>query len=68
MMIEDEIEVLGEILVSGGFADVRTGTYTGHLVAVKTMRVAKQDDILKIRRASVRGILGYSEYGSENPS
>ena len=37
MMIEDEIKVLGEILVSGGFADVRTGTYAGHLVAVKTM-------------------------------
>ena len=68
MMIEDEIEVSGEILASGGFADVRTGTHMGHLVAVKTMRVPKQDDLLKIRKVSVRGVLGYLEYGSDHPS
>jgi len=67
-MISDEIEVSGGALASGGFADVRTGTYAGRLVAVKTMRVAKQDDFLKIRKVSVRCVLGYLEYGSDHPS
>jgi len=52
MMITDEIEVSDEVLASGGFADVRTGTYFGHLVAVKTTRVPKQDDLLKVRKVS----------------
>ena len=50
MMITGEIEVSDDILASGGFADVRRGTYDGHLVAVKTMRVTEQDDLLKIRK------------------
>ena len=53
MMITENIEIEGENLVSGGFADVRTGRYMGHLVAVKTMRVAELDDVLKIRKVSV---------------
>jgi len=57
MMITEEIDVSDEILASGGFADVRTGTYQGHFVAVKTMRVAKQGDFLKIRKVSVHDIL-----------
>jgi len=56
MMITEEIEVSGEILASGGFADVRTGIYGGRFVAVKTLRVAKQDDSRKIRKVSVNGI------------
>jgi len=68
MMITEGIDVSGEIFVSGGFADIRAGTYGGHLVAVKTMRVAKQDDLLKIRKVSVHDILGYSKYGSDHPS
>ena len=68
MMIADEIEVPDEILASGGFADVRTGTYMGHLVAVKTTRVPKQDDLLKIRKVSVRGVLDSLEYCSDHPS
>jgi len=67
-MISDEIEVSGGVLASGGFADGRTGKYAGRLVAVKTMRVAKQDDFLKIRKVSVRGVLGYLEYGSDHLS
>ena len=49
-MITDKIEVSNEILDSGGFADVRKGTYMGVLVAVKTMRVDDQDDFMKMRR------------------
>jgi len=56
MMITEEIKVSDEILASGGFADVRTGMYKGHLVAVKTMRVAKQDDSRKIRKVSINSI------------
>jgi len=54
MMITEKIEVEDQILASGGFADVRIGKYMGHLVAVKTMRLAEQDDSLKIRKVSVR--------------
>ena len=53
MMITEEIEVSDKILASGGFADTWTGTYVGHLVAVKTLRVAEQDDFLKIRKVSI---------------
>jgi len=56
MMITEEIDVSDEILVSGGYADVRTGMYKGDLVAVKTMRVAAQDDFLEIRKVSVHNI------------
>ena len=51
-----KIKVSDKILPSGGFADVRTGTYKERLVAVKTMRVAKQDDLLKIRKVSVHNV------------
>ena len=53
MMITDKIEISDKILVSGGFADVRTGTYMGTLVAVKTMRVHEQDGFTKIRKVSI---------------
>ena len=56
MMITDEIKVSDEIFPSGGYADVRIGAYKGRLVAVKTMRVAKQDGLLKVRKVSVSGI------------
>jgi len=67
MMITDEIKVSDEILASGGFADVRTGKYKGCLVAVKTIRVAKQDDFLKIRKVSVDDILGHLIHSSDHP-
>jgi hypothetical protein len=56
MIITDKVEVPDKILSSGGFADVRSGTYMGHLVAVKTVRVAPTDDLLKIRKVSVGDI------------
>jgi len=56
MMIAEDLKVSDKVLASGGFADVRTGTYMGHLVAVKTMRVAEQDGFLKIRKVSINDI------------
>ena len=56
MMITEEIKVSDKILASGGFADVRTGTYTGHLVAVKNLRVRDGDDFLKMRKVSANDI------------
>jgi len=53
MIITEKIEVSEEVFASSGFADVRPGKYAGHLVAVKTMRVAAQDDLLKIRKVSI---------------
>jgi len=49
----EKIEVEDRILASGGFADVRCGRYMGHLVAVKTLRVAEQDDFAKIRKVGI---------------
>ena len=57
MIITERIEVSDEVFASGGFADIRRGTYMGHLVAVKTLRVAKQDDCLEIRKVSANDIL-----------
>ena len=56
MMITEKVEVSDMILASGGFADVRTGTYMGHLVAVKTMRVGVQDSLSKLRKVSINNI------------
>ena len=53
MTITEKIEVSDKILASGGFADVRCGTYMGRLVAVKTTRVQEQDDLFKIRKVSI---------------
>jgi hypothetical protein len=57
MIITDKIEASGKILVPGSFSDVRRGEYMGRLVAVKKMRVTKQDDFLKIRKVSIDSIL-----------
>lgn len=52
MMIVDEIEVGQEILASGGYADIRSGTHLGRLVALKALRVAALDDHQKLRKVS----------------
>ena len=57
MMITKNIMISDKILASSGFADVRTGMYMGHLVAVKTMRVAEWDDYLRLRKVGVDDIL-----------
>ena len=56
MVITEKIKASDEILASGGFADIRTGTYKGHLVAVRNIKVAKQDNILRIRKVSINSI------------
>ena len=55
MTITDKIET-SDILASGGFADIRRGTYMGHLVAVKTLRVAVQDDLPKLSKVPINNI------------
>jgi len=60
MVIAKEIKVSDNVLAFGGFADIRTGTYMGHLVAVKIVRVARQDNFLKIRKVNVYDILSAS--------
>ena len=57
MMITEKVEVSDKILASGGFADVRTGMYMKHPVAVKTMRVAEQDGFSKLRKVSVEDVV-----------
>jgi hypothetical protein len=53
MVIREKVEVGEEILVSGGFSDIRCGTYKGYPVAVKPLRIAKTDDLMKIRKVRV---------------
>jgi len=67
MMITEEIKVSDKIVASGGFADIRTGTYMGHLVALKTLRVKDEDDFLKIRKVSVHDIFVYLKCSSNHP-
>ena len=56
MVITKKIAVTDKILASGGFADIRTGKYVGHVVAVREIRVPEQDNILKIRKVSIDDI------------
>jgi len=49
----EKIEVSDEVLARGGFADVRRGTYHDHPVAVKTVRVAPQANLQRIRNVSI---------------
>jgi len=56
MRIAGRIEVSDELLASSGFADLRSGMYRGHLVAIKTLRVTARDDFVKIRKVSINGI------------
>jgi len=56
MVITEKIEVEDKILANGGFADVRIGKYTGHLVAVKKLRVAETDNFVKIRKVGTNDI------------
>ena len=57
MMITEKIGVSNEVHASGRFADVRSGRYMGHLVAVKTTRVPEQHDLLKGRKVSTNIIV-----------
>ena len=63
MMIKEKMEVSDEMIISDGFGDVRSGTYMGTPVAVKTVRVAAKDDLQKIRKVNVN--VGYLEKRSQ---
>jgi len=65
MVITEGIEISDEVLASSGFADIRSGTYMGHRVAVKTIRVTAQDNFLKIRKVSIN--FGHPECGLTIP-
>jgi hypothetical protein len=52
-IIGEKVETEGAVLASGGFSDIRLGRYMGHLVAVKSLRVAETDDWLKIRKVII---------------
>ena len=54
MMITEEIEVSEEIFAFGEFGDTRTGTYMGHLVAVKSMEFTKLKDLSKLIKVGIR--------------
>ena len=56
MVISEKIEVSDEVLVAGGYGDIRSGTYMDGLVAVKTARVAAQDNLQQIRKVGINGI------------
>ena len=54
MVITDQIDfsASGQLVVSGGFADIKPGMYKGCTVAVKTLRVSPTDNFEKIRKVS----------------
>ena len=62
MMISEKIEVEDGSLVAGGFADVRIGRHKGHLVAVKTLRIAPADDFQKIKKVSTNATVPDSQH------
>ena len=53
MIITEEIKVSDRIHYAGRFADIRTGTYTEDLVAVKIMRVAEHDNPPEMKKVSI---------------
>ena len=60
MRIVGRIDIADELLASSGFADLRSGTYRGRFVAIKTLRVTSRDDFVKIRKVSINGIFAPS--------
>ena len=53
LRLTGKVQVEDKIIASGGFANLRHGRYMGNLVAVKTMRVAAQGDLSRMRRVSI---------------
>ncbi|KAF9647778.1 kinase-like protein [Thelephora ganbajun] len=64
--ITENIEVTEEIRASGGFADTRAGRYMGSLVAVRTMRVTMQDDVLKMRKQFCKEVVLWNTLSHPN--
>lgn len=61
MMITGKIEVEDEILASGGYSDVRCGTYKGRRVAVRTLRVTAKDNVSKLRNVSTSDVSSFPD-------
>jgi len=61
--IKERIEISEEALGSGGFGDVKSGTYKGRRVAVKIMRISAKDDFARIRKVSID--IGLPEHASQ---
>lgn len=59
MTIKEQIEVSDGILASGGFGVVRSGTYRGGRVAVKTAKL-KHAKVEKIRKVKIDAIFIYA--------
>lgn len=57
MTITSSIGTTGPLLPSGGFTDTRIGNYSGHTVAVKTLKIAEQDDLQRIKKVSIGDIV-----------
>ena len=52
MVIKEELQISDKVDASGGFSDVRVGTYKGCRVAVKRVRVAMSDNLLEMRKVN----------------
>ena len=64
-LLSDKFDVSGSPRASGGFADVRMGTFKGKKIAVKSLRVSPADDIATIRKVGEQTAL--SDLGSLTP-
>ena len=62
MILTDKVETEEKIRASGGFAVVRLGKYMGHSVAVRSLKVAEQDNLSKLKKVSTSS-LSYPEGG-----
>ena len=49
-LLSDKFDVSGPPRASGGFADLRMGTFKGKNVAAKSLRVSESDDKARIRK------------------
>ncbi|KAF9643106.1 hypothetical protein BDM02DRAFT_3273215 [Thelephora ganbajun] len=56
-IIKEKIKVEDEISASHGFTDIRLGRYRGYLVAVRALRVALQDGLLKRRKQFCKEVI-----------
>lgn len=55
-MITEELKFPQKTTLPGWFSDLRTGIYEGKLVAVKTLRVAREDGPSKIRKVRTKNV------------
>ncbi|KAF9647913.1 kinase-like protein [Thelephora ganbajun] len=66
IIIKEKLEVSNEIHASGPSSDIRTSTYNGTRVAVKTLRVSCRDDLNKIRKTFFRHVILWNSLAHPN--